>query len=212
MQELTRIRNERGWSQQKLSDVAKVNKATINQIERGRRSPNVETLEKLAVALGVELGDFFPKAQAQLRLDLAGEQLGSKKTADALVILLKDLIGWGEALIEDLRSSTGEFPLTSVGEFTQNSWAVRALYDDAAPEVRGAARVSEAMRKLGEVESRLNPLVGQWFGPGELDPEQWSAREKFARAWSETQRRREAAEQEAAAAALNEQRRRQMNA
>ncbi len=68
MQELTRIRNERGWSQQKLSDVAKVNKATINQIERGRRSPNVETLEKLAAALGVELGDFFPKAQAPLPL------------------------------------------------------------------------------------------------------------------------------------------------
>jgi transcriptional regulator with XRE-family HTH domain len=211
MHELTRIRNERGWSQQKLSDLARVNKATINQIERGRRSPNVETLEKLAAALGVELGDFFPKAQAQLRLDLTGEQLGSEKTANALVILLKDLIGWGEALIEELRSSTGEFPLASVGEFIRNSWAVRALYHDAAPEVRGAARVSETMEKLGEVESRLNPLVGQWFGPGELDPEQWSAREKFARAWSET-RRREADEQEAAAAEMDEQRRRQMNA
>ncbi len=69
MRELTRIREERGLSQQGLADASGVNKATINQIERGRRSPNLETLEKLAGALAVEMGDFFPKAQAPLPLD-----------------------------------------------------------------------------------------------------------------------------------------------
>jgi transcriptional regulator with XRE-family HTH domain len=68
MEELTRIREDLGWSQQKLADESRVNKATINQIERGRRSPNVETLEKLAGAMGREIGDFFPKAQASLPL------------------------------------------------------------------------------------------------------------------------------------------------
>src|SRR5215210_9369638 len=66
MRELTRIREERGLSQQALADASGVNKATINQIERGRRSPNLETLEKLAGALAVELADFFPKVQAPL--------------------------------------------------------------------------------------------------------------------------------------------------
>ncbi len=66
MEELTRLRMERGWSQQRLAEESSVNKATINQIERGRRSPNIETLEKLADALGVGIGDFFPKAQASL--------------------------------------------------------------------------------------------------------------------------------------------------
>jgi transcriptional regulator with XRE-family HTH domain len=69
MRELTRIREERGLSQQGLADASGVNKATINQIERGRRSPNLETLEKLADALTVEIADFFPKAQASLPLD-----------------------------------------------------------------------------------------------------------------------------------------------
>jgi transcriptional regulator with XRE-family HTH domain len=69
MTELTRIRQERNLSQQGLADAARVNKATINQIERGRRSPNVETLEKLAAALGVEVADFFPKAQSALPLE-----------------------------------------------------------------------------------------------------------------------------------------------
>lgn len=66
MEELARIRNERGWSQQRLADESGVNKATINQTERGRRSPNVETLAKLARALGVEVADFFPKAEPSL--------------------------------------------------------------------------------------------------------------------------------------------------
>jgi transcriptional regulator with XRE-family HTH domain len=68
MDELKQMREARGWSQQKLADESGVNKATINQIERGRRSPNVETLARLADALNVELGDFFPKAQSPLPL------------------------------------------------------------------------------------------------------------------------------------------------
>ncbi len=74
MEGLKRMREERGWSQQKLADASGVNKATINQIERGRRSPNVETLEKLASALGAEVADFFPKAQAPLPFDAGAEQ------------------------------------------------------------------------------------------------------------------------------------------
>ena len=86
MTELTRIRQERNLSQQRLADASKVNKATINQIERGRRSPNVETLEKLAAALGVEVGELFPKGQASL-LDFAGERRKSMlpETADKLL-------------------------------------------------------------------------------------------------------------------------------
>lgn len=79
MTELTRIRQERNLSQQRLADASRVNKATINQIERGRRSPNVETLEKLAAALGVEVADFFPKTQAELPLEPGYEALLEKR-------------------------------------------------------------------------------------------------------------------------------------
>ena len=66
MEELKRLRTERGWSQQKLADASGVNKATINQVEQGKRSPSIQTLESLAQAMGAEVGDFFPKAQASL--------------------------------------------------------------------------------------------------------------------------------------------------
>ena len=66
MEELTRLRQARGWTQSKLAEASGVDKATLNQAERGRRSPKVETLEKLAEALGVEVADFFPRAQPGL--------------------------------------------------------------------------------------------------------------------------------------------------
>jgi transcriptional regulator with XRE-family HTH domain len=74
MEELTRIREELGLTQQRLADESGVNKATINQIERGRRSPNIDTLMKLADAMDREIGEFFPKAQASLPFETGSEQ------------------------------------------------------------------------------------------------------------------------------------------
>ena len=98
MEELKRLRTERGWSQQKLADASGVNKATINQVEQGKRSPSIQTLESLARAMGTEVGDFFPKAQASL-LDFVGERRKSKlpETADMLLRFGKMLLLTWEA-------------------------------------------------------------------------------------------------------------------
>ncbi len=66
MQELKRLRKEKNWSQVRLAEESGVDRATINQAEGGHRSPTIETLEKLALAMGTEVADFFPKAQAPL--------------------------------------------------------------------------------------------------------------------------------------------------
>jgi transcriptional regulator with XRE-family HTH domain len=64
--ELRRIRNEKGLSVRKLAKRAGINHSTLVHIETGKQSPNVATLQKLADGLGVEVGDFFPKRQAPL--------------------------------------------------------------------------------------------------------------------------------------------------
>jgi transcriptional regulator with XRE-family HTH domain len=69
LEELRHLREQRGWSQAKLAQESGVDRATINQVEGGRRSPTIATLQALAAALGAELGDFFPKGQAPLPLD-----------------------------------------------------------------------------------------------------------------------------------------------
>jgi transcriptional regulator with XRE-family HTH domain len=66
LEELKRLREEKGWSQTRLAQESGIDRATINQVEGGRRSPTISTLEVLAAALGVEVADFFPKAQPPL--------------------------------------------------------------------------------------------------------------------------------------------------
>jgi transcriptional regulator with XRE-family HTH domain len=88
MDELRRIRKEQGLSQQRLAELANVDKVTIVHIEGGKVSPKVETLQKLAAALSVELADLFPKAQAPLPLDSpadgAGDPVQAARRIEAL--------------------------------------------------------------------------------------------------------------------------------
>ena len=66
MEELRRIREEAGLSQAQLARESGVDRATINKIEQGKRSPSIATLESLSRALAIVVADFFPKAQAPL--------------------------------------------------------------------------------------------------------------------------------------------------
>jgi transcriptional regulator with XRE-family HTH domain len=77
LEELRRMREEAGFTQVGLAKASGVDRATINKIEQGHRSPTIETLEKLAGALGNEMADFFPKAQAPLPLDVPAGGAGS---------------------------------------------------------------------------------------------------------------------------------------
>ena len=54
-------------SQRALADRAGVVKSTIYEAEAGRHIPRIQTLEKIANALGVEIADLLPS-----RKDTAG--------------------------------------------------------------------------------------------------------------------------------------------
>ncbi len=66
MEELRRLRKERGLTQAKLAVQAGLDPSSLSQIETGARRPNTRTLEKLAGVLGVEVADLFPKVQSPL--------------------------------------------------------------------------------------------------------------------------------------------------
>ena len=74
LEELRRMREEAGFTQVGLARTSGVDRGTIIKIERGQRSPTVETLAKLARAMGAEISDFFPKAQASLWPDETPEE------------------------------------------------------------------------------------------------------------------------------------------
>ena len=57
-----RIRNYRtsmGFSQEKLAELAGCHPAYIGQIERGEKNATIESIEKIAFALGVSLSKLF---------------------------------------------------------------------------------------------------------------------------------------------------------
>jgi putative transcriptional regulator len=140
MQELKRIRNELGWSQQRLADESGVNKATINQVEQGKRSPSIPTLESLARAMSVEVGDFFPKVQAPLwsedEIRAAWHSGRTIRWAD----LLKSVGGMAQDL-EGRYDAAGE----NFAQLSTLCWITTRLYQMEDPRARAAPEYIEAL-------------------------------------------------------------------
>jgi transcriptional regulator with XRE-family HTH domain len=61
---LAELRKERGLTQEALALSTGVHRNYIGGIERGERSPTVETIAVLADALGVSLGELFARAES----------------------------------------------------------------------------------------------------------------------------------------------------
>lgn len=58
------LREEKGWNQTTLGYHAGLSPSQISQIENGKRNPTLDTLAGIATALGVGVGDLFPKVEA----------------------------------------------------------------------------------------------------------------------------------------------------
>lgn len=52
---IARLRKQRGWSQEKLADKAKLDPKSIVQIEKAKRNPTLQTLQKVAAALDISV-------------------------------------------------------------------------------------------------------------------------------------------------------------
>lgn len=80
MREVRQLRLARGWNQTELAFHAGLAPSVISQIENGKRDPSAGTLRKLASALGVEVADLFPKAEAPLWQDESKRRSPSLKS------------------------------------------------------------------------------------------------------------------------------------
>src|SRR4051812_12541965 len=58
------LREGKGWNQTVLAYHSGLSPSQISLIETGKRNPSATTLKGIADALGVEVGDLFPKADA----------------------------------------------------------------------------------------------------------------------------------------------------
>lgn len=54
-----RIREEKTWSQEYLSEISGLHRTYISGIERGTRNPTIEIVEKVSKALDVSINELF---------------------------------------------------------------------------------------------------------------------------------------------------------
>jgi transcriptional regulator with XRE-family HTH domain len=72
-----RIRREKGFTQERFSDVSGFTQQYLSDLERGKRNPTVVTVFELALALGVNHVDLIrpdPQAIAETRKLKAGSR------------------------------------------------------------------------------------------------------------------------------------------
>lgn len=63
------IRAERkrlGWSQEELAEQAGLNRAYVTDLENGRRTPNLDTLVRVAKGLGMKTSKLLSAGEARL--------------------------------------------------------------------------------------------------------------------------------------------------
>ncbi|RKS26532.1 DNA-binding XRE family transcriptional regulator [Flavobacterium endophyticum] len=53
------LRKLRGLSQEKLANLAEIDRTYLPTIEKGERNVSIEIIERLAIALGVKIKDLF---------------------------------------------------------------------------------------------------------------------------------------------------------
>ncbi len=55
------LREAKGWSQESFAEECGLHRTYIGGIERGERNVGLVNVERIAMALGVEIADLFPK-------------------------------------------------------------------------------------------------------------------------------------------------------
>jgi transcriptional regulator with XRE-family HTH domain len=133
-------RRRRRLSIRRLAELSRLSPTTVHQIEAGRGSPSLATLQALAATLGVPLAalleDRSPRREPAFLLS-AGERLRADTPGGSLERLAAGLPGqriWGLVVTLAPGGVTGEEPMIHPGHELVFGLAGRCLYEVAGRE------------------------------------------------------------------------------
>jgi transcriptional regulator with XRE-family HTH domain len=159
-EEVKRLRQAKGWTQEQLAVYAGSSQPTVNLLEAGKRNPSASTLEKLARALEVEVVDLFPKPQTpQPSLEDAAQ---SEALQEALAVLFQGLARRGQGIVEQsLREGPSEALSRELTEYYAETRALHRIKGRRDIFGRDSDEVAEAEASYQEVEDRIQAMLQQ---------------------------------------------------
>jgi transcriptional regulator with XRE-family HTH domain len=159
-EEVKRLRQAKGWTQEQLAVYAGSSQPTVNLLEAGKRNPSASTLEKLARALGVEVVDLFPKPQElQPSLEDAAQ---SEALQEALAVLFQGLARRGQGIVEhSLREDPSEALSRELKEYYSEVAALHRIKGRRDIFGRDSDELAEAEAAYGEVADRIEAMLRQ---------------------------------------------------
>ena len=159
-EEVKRLRQAKGWTQEQLAVYAGSSQPTVNLLEAGKRNPSAATLEKIARALEVEVVDLFPKPQtSQPSLEDAAQ---SEALQEALAVLFQGLARRGQVIIEQsLREGPSEALSRELTEYYAETTAVHQIKGRRDIFGRDSDELAEAEAAYQAVEVRIQAMLRQ---------------------------------------------------
>lgn len=159
-EEVKRLRQAKGWTQEQLAVYAGSSQPTVNLLEAGKRNPSAATLEKIARALEVEVVDLFPKPQtSQPSLEDAAQ---SEALQEALAVLFQGLARRGQGIVEQsLKEGPSQALTTELKEYYRETAALHRIKGRRDIFGRDADELAEAQAEYQEVADRIEAMLGQ---------------------------------------------------
>lgn len=72
------LRLERGWTQEQLAEYADLHVSYVSTLEKGKKNPSIEVINRLASAFQLSLSDFFspaPQTRCEIRHRVQQEEV-----------------------------------------------------------------------------------------------------------------------------------------
>jgi transcriptional regulator with XRE-family HTH domain len=184
VEQIRQLRKERGLSQARLAVMADMDPATLNRLEQGKGNPNLKTLERVASALGVEVGDLLGKADAppsweptfydvlaeERRTPTAAEMEEVTAELERLIAQRRAAIErWEEAGIDTLEEATcGSFEMDRANEQIYRDLralgadeVIRRRHAASAEDVDAAYRQTNAFSRLIGIAAQARNVSGE---------------------------------------------------
>ena len=156
---IKRIRKEKGLTQKKLGELCGIAESNIRKYENGKQNPKIETVDKIASALGVRIIDIMERFTIEQYKTTSQFQKLEKsgQARDGIIAILADI--YGKVEDKDLEGQYGSGNYYLIGEgsnqFILYDGDVDTLYESTKASIPSLVERMKDRRPEAEVVQEI---------------------------------------------------------